>query len=264
MKIRKARSISKAFDIASYILSKWHYTSPYFWFRGVNNRNLKLVPGAYWRKKYDEYAPLVSFAQESSSFKSDYSDVKSWDFYYFAQHNGIPTRLLDWTESFSSALFFALETPKSNAVPCVWIMDPCSYNEAIMNWYGIFAPENYEEADIWLPHLVKGPQALVKQDLDGWVYNNLHPVAIYPKRSNPRISNQQGYFTVHGSDRRSLDEILSSLGHSSGDVFARIDLEGIDRKKALEQLSLLGVRRSAIFPDITNLVAQLKEYYEWK
>ena len=47
------------------------------------------------------------------------------------------------------------------------------------------------------------------------------------------------------------------------DVFARIDLTGFDKKQVLRDLGVLGIRRTAIYPDIDNLVLQIQEFYKW-
>ena len=43
---------------------------------------------------------------------------------------------------------------------------------------------------------------------------------------------------------------------------ARIDLERLDPERARRDLDFLGIRRSVIYPDIDNLVRQLKSQGE--
>lgn len=256
-------SISSAFEQAVNLTASWAESDPpLFWFRGVKNRDLGLQPGAYWRPSYNEIEPLVVLTQDGVAF-GDIKSLEDWNTYYLAQHHGIPTRLLDWTESFAAALFFAFDGWDGITVPCVWVLQPTCMNKVFLDWEGIIAPENYSEMRIWLPKEINKPSARRVKDKSGYVYDNKWPLAIYPKKTNHRMLSQQGQFTVHGRNRKSIDELITQKRGTPEKILSRIDLEGFDANKIVRQLSMLGIRRSSLYPDLDNFVKQLRDYYNW-
>ncbi len=263
MKIVEADKISTAFQSAIELIATWAANEPPLcWFRGVKDTNLDLRPGAYWRKGYKELEPLLSFVQEGVAF-TEVGSLDDWETYYLAQHHSIPTRLLDWTESFFAALFFAFDGWDGDTTPCIWILQPAPMNEVFLKFGGIVAPENSRKTSSWLPKEIARNRYIIRQDTDGFSYDNRWPLAIYPKKTNQRINAQQGTFTVHGRKSGSIDTLISKAGGDPDDVIAKIELTGFDKDEVMRNLGLLGIRRSAIYPDIDNFVLQLQEVYKW-
>lgn len=258
-----ASTIHEAFLKATLVVSNLGDATnpaPYCWFRGVSDKGHNLIPGAYWRTGYDEYQPLVAFSQEGGAY-ADVGEISSWDTYYLAQHHGIPTRLLDWTESFAASLFFALDGWNGTTEPCIWVLRPDVLNQTAMGWSGIIAPNNFpEELGIWLPTEIRKSNHIIKQT-DGFTYDNRYPLAIYPKKSNSRIVAQQGHFTIHGRGKINLEDFLKAKAKDPS--LGRVILRGADIDAAKRDLAMLGVHRSSIYPDIDNFVKGLREQYNW-
>jgi hypothetical protein len=88
-----------------------------------------------------------------------------WEWLSLARHYGLPTRLLDWTENASAALFFAVEHPNGGVDSSVW----CS--------------ERPDEVDT-----TKSPF-------------EVNGIYLYkPPHIAPRITAQSASFTVHPTD----------------------------------------------------------------
>jgi FRG domain len=109
-------------DSAHIVLKGWgdfherlgHLTDSQWIFRGVSNKNHYLLPsigreneyGPY--KKAQEIRLFQAFKNRGISLVHD-TRFTEWDWLAFAQHVGVPTRLLDWSTSPLIAAFFALE-----------------------------------------------------------------------------------------------------------------------------------------------------------
>jgi len=257
-----ASSISESFAKTLKFLDDWAYHPIYCWFRGVRDGKDELQPGACWKKNYDETQTLIDFISRGVAF-GDVKELDDWDTYYLAQHHGIPTRLLDWTESFTSALFFAFDNWDGKTTPAIWLLQPCLLNETFLDWYGMLGPERQDEMSIFLPRFIAGLRPLKKADKDGYVYDNRRPLAIYPKWANHRIAAQQGMFTIHGRDPQSLPKQIKAVGKDPRDHIARVNLKGFKKDKVYSELAMLGIRRSAIYPDMDNFVQELKDSHGW-
>ena len=214
------------------------------WYRGHTNSSYKLLPTFYRLMSPPMEADLF-YDYKNFSFGND-SCTSDWEILLNMQHYGIPTRLLDWSWNLGTALYFAtLGNPKSSNI---WLLSVHELNMASIdkNWIldtsAISDTEEGENAKFTVYDLLTNKNSLI------------HPFAIEPAHSNRRISAQRGTFTVHGSEKKAIEDIFPGL-------VQKVEIPDSDVKKVKKLLSSLGIDAFSVFPDNAGLAKYLKERY---
>ncbi|HDZ5419829.1 TPA: FRG domain-containing protein [Vibrio harveyi] len=228
------------------------------WYRGISDDSYELVPGTVWRNldEHTHSGVLEEWLNEYLLYSGE-ELVDGYDVYALAQHYGLPTRLLDWTTSPLIALYFALEKKEERNKSVVWAIDPLGLNKITMKWSG-----HLSTADRYLRNSYQLERYL-PEPLGGIDTENLleGPIAIRVQPKNKRILSQKGCFTLHGTSKKKIDEILEP----HGDKIAKIEINGeVNRKNILDELYVLGISEDSIFQDLDALSRRLKRTWEIK
>jgi hypothetical protein len=228
---------------------------PHAWFRGEPNVSTALVPKLYRSKadgrQHDENRLLQFFRMKAPTFSQASIPVREAtdQWLFLAQHVGLPTRLLDWTEGALVGLHFALLEKE----PIVWMLNPIALNRLSSNdmpgggdfpltW---FQPENGINIGV---ENIRGAWQLDGPGLK-------HPVAIHPTNIHPRMSVQRSCFTIHGKCKASLKEMLPPTDLRQYTV----DPQAAERLRS--DLQVLGISHSTVFPDLDGLAKDLAELF---
>lgn len=214
------------------------------WFRGINSSRYSLDSGLFRLNLPDLKDYLNLEVQLYRYYKNLgyllHGDESGWNLLYSMQHHGIRTRLLDWTESFAVALFFATNS-WVNGTCRIWLLNPTG-----LNLYSI------EKQEIISPTKLDYPDAYLKFD------EIKSTTAIYPIKNNSRIVAQHGIFTVQGNSLLPLEKEFNSQLINDG-LLKHIDLSMEVREFALKYLIINGVNRFSLFPDLDGLSKYLNE-----
>jgi len=254
-------SISAFIELVLRIRRAWYPNEiyPELWFRGMHDSTLDLLPGAYWRSPCDEGSMVVSFRSMVPPLLSR-EPRDDWEWYFLMQHYGLPTRLLDWSENPLSALYFALETVTGNRSPAVWILDPLALN-SLSGFDSVIVPFAGRWMDNWLPEECgRGIPAKTFERSDK-KHNNAKPIAIFPKRHNPRIVAQRGTFTVHGTDEVPINHLQVNDTTTGAARIAQIVIDAASRDQLWADLWALGVTKTSIYPEPQSVADDLKRLY---
>lgn len=212
------------------------------WFRGHAQSDWQLVPSAHRRHPILESQFANHFRHRAPALSADcpeHKDYVSW--LPLMQHYGLPTRLLDWTESLLVAAFFAIQPKQISSNASIWFLAPGNFNEQSIGYMIPFLTD-----DRITPLVTSAFTGRTNPDCH-------HSVAVLAPRTDKRMAAQLGNYTIHGTR-----EALEAHPNSSR-FLARIFIPSISLGKIKSDLLVSGIKRSSLFPDLSNLAQELAE-----
>ena len=211
-----------------------------------------------WHQEQDLYWEFASRARQLHG-----ANLSDWDILFTMRHYGVPTRILDWTETFGVAVFMALHDfgsgmPQPIVIddddpPCVWVLNPYELNRCSLNSKNpedLFDPKNLgwdEDEGIYYDY-----SELLLEDGVDW----RGPLAVYPRQRNDRMQVQRGWFTVHGDDFTPIDQRTDAHTY-----LRKVAISSAAQGAAREFLKAAGLEPFVLFPDLPNLAEHLRRQH---
>jgi len=201
-------------------------------------------------RSFGKYAPRGTFARQSE-----------WERLAVAQHNGLPTRCLDWTGSPLIATHFAtVERSHYTADGAVWCVDSTLVRDH-------FLPKEMGaalcDAHAWIYDVRMLDREFPQlSDFDatdrssGDVLLFLEPPSI-----DARIENQFGILSLMNGPSKSHDAYLRQCSREERNLVRRIIIDRRAKPEIRDMLDQNNITERMLFPGLPGLCDWLRRYY---
>lgn len=231
-RVFSVKSIGEFIEIAT-----WLYSDAHVIFRGqTKEKGWSLVPSVgrndnRTRIPWQEREVLNEFKREALPFLHFVPDNDNdWQWLALAQHNRLPTRLIDWTRNPLVALWFAVKDPAIENLPCVVWAFHYDDDDMVFNTRDFPSPFSIEKT---------------------YVY--------FPEHIFPYIQAQSGVFTVHHSEENRPVKFLSlEESKYSDSCLSKIEILPDDFATIRYHLFRVGIHPATLFPGLSGIVDKIR------
>lgn len=213
------------------------------WFRGQVDDSWTLRPSVFRDHGWltNETDMIKRFRQYAAS-RMRYQPTGEWEWVCLAQHHGVPTRLLDWSENPLVGLYFAIERDQSDRGIVdgkLFSLNPDALNEASAGKpVGVLLLGQDKELDEYLPSSTPTMRS--------------GALAVVAPQAFDRIVAQSGVFTItHRLDAEDLDK-------SSPDAIEEFVIPQTAKEYLRIELERLNVTAATVYPDLEHIGTAIK------
>jgi hypothetical protein len=242
----------------------------FIFYRGHSDKNYGLIPSIY-RAGYILKEDIL-FKEVIKRRPDEFQNLKStFDKLVKMQHYGIPTRLLDITTNPLVALYFACKhNHDKNGELIVFVTDKKNVKyydsdtvsvlsnlarrpiDFEINTSGNIKDFNAQKSISYLLHEIKEEKPYFQNIINS---NHLDKVyVVKAKHDNLRIIKQAGEFLIFGINIRKID----SAQIEKEWIKLRYEIPAGSKQLILEELEIIGIDESTLFPELENQANELK------
>ena len=253
------------------LLKKWRSQGKKIWFRGHSCHNWQvksslhrhiefLIEQAGVKNRFDSGGKRNFLYEEYKTLYREFmadawpllrQDERSeWGVIFSMQHHGFPTRLVDWTESFACAVYFAQWQRNPSEDAAIYLLIPEMLNSLSINREALVAlhADSLDSQDVSRAYHPKY-QASTR---------DLQPIAVVPYFTNPRMISQRSAFILSGDNFDPLEHIFGGKLIEKG-YLKKIVLPSEINNETNKFLEVAGASHYGYFPDFEGLLRQFNE-----
>lgn len=239
----KSRSIQSVSDFLRRLKADLGDADEPVWFRGHARTTWELVPGYQRLKNPPPESVLISRFKQNANLLLEKSLGNSFDWLFVMQHYGVPTRLLDWTESPLAGLYFAVtQHPRSDA--SLWALFPLRLNQQTTA-----RPEDFKFLPSFDDDPVKNYETI---SIENKPAKGVSPMAVIATRNNARIQAQLGVFTISHHTKVPIEKI------GNGSHLIEYKVPASAKASIAAELKILAVTKFQLFPELASVGEQIR------
>lgn len=219
------------------------------WYRGQSNANWALIPKLGRLTMHDASEGRLHFNFRILGAYFIPPGAGDWEISVLMQHHGVPARLLDWTETFAVAAYFAVRGARGDAA--LWILNPYELNRD---------RDDPDEPGGSIPcfPLSKSYSYYCRRfrdfdfgdDTDNYLVKPA--LAVAAASGSTRVRLQRGAFTLHGNPKQPLESLHPKAVH-------KVIIPAAALPEASKYLEYCGVNELSLFQDLGALARYLVE-----
>lgn len=171
---------------------------------------------------------LARLKKESPPVLNGLKPATDWEWLSIAQHQGLPTRLLDWTANALAGLWFAVAVdPKEEGDGVFWVLEVEQENEK--------SPSRSND-----------------------IFDSARTFVFQPFHIDQRIVAQSGWFSVHRYAEGKGQFIPLERHGRFQESLTKYAIPAPRFSSLRKELRKMGVTQAALFPDLSGLCAEIQ------